>query len=538
MFYRIKSYRNKDGSQRQYISLVATKRIEGQIRQVTVAHLGRVEQVAELMPDLVKKLGHFTNKLAVIDGSKGLKNDWVKEYGPVVIFSRLWQQLGLERYLGKYLKRRRIVFDASQAIFAMALNRLLEPKSELATHGWAKGLYGLRAVDDLNCWYRALDVLMEHKDHIEQELFVSQRDLFNDEIDVVLMDTTSVVYWGEGTGADGLLAYGYSKQKRFDLKQVIVGILMTKDGVPIGHEIYPGNTNDIRAFEAMMQAVAERFHIRRVVIVCDRGMVSERNLKLLEQAGYEYVVGVRMRQLKQHDARRLLEKAKMRSVSPQLKGREVPFEGKRLVVCFNAEQAEKDKQKRQEIIGRLVEKLKTQGLKSLLFRKEYSKYIKIKADKPQLNEEKIRAEEKFDGKFVLQTNTALHWKEVVRAYKDLWQVEAAFRALKNELAMGPIYHSAERRIRAHIFICFLALVLRINLQKKLTDIDRTLSFSKVIDDLKKIKAVKVSLQTTPYILRTELTGDACYAFKAVGLKIPPRLLNDPPPKETIVVPHL
>lgn len=123
MFYRIKSYRNKDGSQRQYLSLVATKRIDGRIRQVTVAHLGRVEQVAELMPDLVKKLSHFTNKLAVIDGSKELKNDWVKEYGPMVIFSRLWQQLGLERYLRKYLKRRRIVFDAEQAIFAMVLNR-------------------------------------------------------------------------------------------------------------------------------------------------------------------------------------------------------------------------------------------------------------------------------------------------------------------------------------------------------------------------------------------------------------------------------
>ena len=148
-------------------------------------------------------------------------------------------------------------------------------------------------------------------------------------------------------------------------------------------------------------AVAERYKIRRVIIVCDRGMVSEKNLMRLEQAGYEYVVGMRMRQLKQKDAQRLLETAKMRPVTTDLKGWEVTFEGKRLVICFNPEQADKDKQKRQEIISRLVEKLKTQGLKSLLFRKEYSKYIKIKADKPQLHEEKIKAEEKFDGKFVL-----------------------------------------------------------------------------------------------------------------------------------------
>ena len=167
--------------------------------------------------------------------------------------------------------------------------------------------------------------------------------------------------------------------------------------------------------------------------------------------------------------------------------------------------------------------------------KEYSKYLRIRADKPQLDHDKITAEEKFDGKFVLQTNTDLHWKEVVHAYKDLWQVEAAFRTLKNELAMGPIYHSTERRIRGHIFICFLALVLKLSLQKKLININPNVTFSKVLEDLKQIKAVNVTVERSEYILRTELTGDAHYAFKAAGLKIPPRLLNDPPQKEEIVV---
>ncbi len=205
------------------------------------------------------------------------------------------------------------------------------------------------------------------------------------------------------------------------------------------------------------------------------------------------------------------------------------------MICYNPEQADRDKQKRQEIIGRLVAKLRTQGLKSLLLHKQYSKYLKIRADKPQLDQDKITAEEKFDGKFVLQTNTDLHWKEVVHTYKDLWQVEAAFRTLKNELAMGPIYHFSERRIRAHIFICFLALVLKLSLHKKLTNINQSVPLSKVLEDLKQIKAVNVTVEHTPYILRTELTGDAHYAFKAAGLKIPPRLLNDPGQKEEIVV---
>ena len=139
------------------------------------------------------------------------------------------------------------------------------------------------------------------------------------------MDTTSLVYFGDGDKANGILNYGYSKEKRFDLKQVIVGILMTKDGIPIGHEVYPGNTNDIGAFKEMIRAVKTRFRIRRVIIVCDRGMVSEDNIQTLKLDGYEYVVGMRMRQLKEEDAKKILSIKDMASVTKELKGKEVHF---------------------------------------------------------------------------------------------------------------------------------------------------------------------------------------------------------------------
>ncbi len=130
----------------------------------------------------------------------------------------------------------------------------------------------------------------------------------------------------------------------------------------------------------------------------------------------------------------------------------------------------------------------------------------------------------------------MNWKEVVLAYKDLWQVEAAFRTLKSELEMGPIYHYTERRIRAHIFICFLALVLKVVLHKELLNIDKTVSLNKILEDIKKIKAVQITIKDSPLVLRTELEGDAHLAFKAVGLKIPPRLLSEPMEiDETVVV---
>ena len=536
MFPRIKSFKNKDGSIRHYLYLVETKRISGRVRQVITANFGRLDEADKSLPDIIEKLSKFTKRLKVINISRDMKNDWVKEYGFLIIFRKIWEKLGLDKYLEKYLKPRKIGFDAEELIYTMVLNRLMEPKSELAIHDWSKSLYGIKPPRDLNQWYRALDFLIEHKDPIEKDLFESQKDLFNSEIDIVLMDTTSLVYFGDGDKAENILNYGYSKEKRFDLKQVIVGILMTKEGLPIGHEVYPGNTNDIGAFKEMIRMVKVRFRIRRVIIVCDRGMVSEDNIRTLELDGYEYVVGMKMRQLKTEDAKKILSVKNMASVTKELTGKEAHFKGRRLIVCFNHEESLKDKKKRDEIISRLTIKLKTQGLKSLLIHKEYSKYLKIKADKPQLDEERVKSEELFDGKFVLETNTKLNWKEVILAYKDLWKVEAAFRTLKNELEMGPVYHYTERRIRSHIFISFLALVLKAAFRKALLDVDKSLSLSKVLEDARKIKATQITIKDTPIVLRTELEGDAHHAFKAAGLKIPPRILDNPQDiQESVVV---
>jgi len=534
----MKSYKNQDGSTRHYLFLVANKRIGGHVRQITVANIGRVEDAEKIIPEMVEKISKFSKKLEVINlGKDGdIKSNWTKEYGPVIIFKKLWETMGLKKYFARHLKKRKIKFDVVEMIYSLVLNRLLKPKSELSTYDWLNGVYGIRQPKDLNPLYRGLDFLIEHKDELEKDLYYAQRDLFHQEIDMVLMDTTSVVFYGDGDKAEDILDYGFSKEKRYDLKQVIVGILMTKEGIPIGHEVYPGNTNDVNAFKEMIKAVNLRFKIRRVIIVCDRGMITQKNIQTLELDGYEYIVGMRMRKLKRKDAEIILSKGSMKSISKKLKGKEVDFEKRRLIVCFSEEESQKDKEKRKEVIQRLTEKLKTQGLKSILVNKEYRKYLKVEAKKPEINEAAIKAEELFDGKFVLQTNTKMDWKEVVSAYKDLWQVEAAFRRLKSELDMGPIYHYTERRIRAHIFICFLALFLKIVFHKKLLAIDKNLSLNKVMEDIKKIKATKIVLKKSAIVLRTELEGDAHQAFKAVELKIPPRILNNPSGiRENVVV---
>lgn len=177
MFPRIKSYRNKDGSQRHYLYLVATKRIGGHVRQVTTANFGRLEDVDKVLPDVVKKLAKFTKKLRVINLAQEMKSEWVKEYGPVIIFRRLWDKLGLEEYFARYRGKRKMGFDVGEIIYSMVLNRLLEPASELRTHRWVKNLYGIKEVEDLHHWYRSLDFLIEHKEELESDLYEAGKDL-------------------------------------------------------------------------------------------------------------------------------------------------------------------------------------------------------------------------------------------------------------------------------------------------------------------------------------------------------------------------
>lgn len=174
------------------------------------------------LPEIISKLAQYNKKLSVINLSEDMRNDWVKEYGPVIIFKKIWDRLRMNSYLRKYLKGRKIGYNVEQIIFSMALNRLLEPKSELGMHDWIKNIYGLGKVKDMHQWYRSLDFLIENKDRLEKDLYEGEKDLFNQELGVVLMDTTNVVYWGDGEKADSILDFGYSKQKRFDLKQVIV----------------------------------------------------------------------------------------------------------------------------------------------------------------------------------------------------------------------------------------------------------------------------------------------------------------------------
>ncbi|OAT79492.1 IS1634 family transposase, partial [Desulfotomaculum copahuensis] len=355
-----------------------------------------------------------------------------------------------------------------------------------------------------------------YKEKIELDLFENTRDLFDLDVDMVFWDTTSTYF--EGRGPVELGRYGYSKDHRPDRIQVMIGVVMTRVGIPIAHEVFPGNTSDAATFRQIIAKVRQRFNLTRVIFVGDRGMVSKDILDDLDKDRIEYIVGMRMRKIKDVGAV-LKTGGRYRTVKENLKVKEVWHDADRYIVCYNPVQAEYDKHARDEMARKLAEQLKSGGIKSLVGNRGYRKYLLLNKEAVVgIDHEAMQQEARFDGKYVLRTNTQMSTEEAALAYKDLWRVERAFRKMKSSLDLRPVFHWKDSRVRGHIMVCFLALVLESALQRKLVEKNIKVEYIYLLRDLQQLKAVELSIGDEKFLCRTELAGKAYEAFKALGIR--------------------
>lgn len=352
------------------------------------------------------------------------------------------------------------------------------------------------------------------------------RDLFHLGLDVVFWDTTSTYF--EGRGPEGLVSYGHSKDSRPDRLQVVIGLLMTQEGIPVAHEVFPGNKADLKTFAGVLKTLKERCQIRRVILVGDRGMASEEVLKEIEAEGFEYIVGVKMRKAKAMDE--VLSRAgRYKEVRSNLKVKEIELAGERYVLCFNPEEAERARKAREEAVLRLKEHLQRDGLKSLVGNSGYRRFLKVTGTGACIDEEKLKEEERYDGKYVLRTNNrTLGSDEVALAYKELWRVEQAFREMKSGLDLSPVFHWTEPRVRGHIMVCFLAFLLQSALGLRFEELGRKVPYTQLIHDLKQVRAFEIEIDGTRYLLRPPLYGSSYEGFRAAGIR---------PPAEATVMPR-
>ncbi len=282
MYTRVVKGRNKDGSTRYYLQLVHGHRQNGKVRQELICSIGRLDilQASGGLDRLIASLVRHSERCWVEAEAGGLLS-WAKIYGPVLVFRRLWEDLELARQLRLLQAASGVQFSIDEAVFAMVLHRLLDPGSKRATYHWLKTVYRPEwEALELHQLYRTLDHLVRGKEALEEVLFARNRDLFSLEVDLVLFDTTLVHFEGQGPEGLGTRARPGNYP---DCVKVLVGLVMTGDGFPVAHHVFPGNTADINAFRAAIKDLRQRFCIRRVVIVADRGVVSEEIMDELER---------------------------------------------------------------------------------------------------------------------------------------------------------------------------------------------------------------------------------------------------------------
>jgi len=268
--------------------------------------------------------------------------------------------------------------------------------------------------------------------------------------------------------------------------------------------------------------------VSEVCIVADRGMISAGTIEQIQARGWRYILGVRMRSTKEAKEQVLARAGCYEEVSPKaedakapspLKVKQVWVEDRRYVVCLNEDQAAKDRYEREAIVAALERALK-HGDKTLIGNRGYRKYVKTSGERFQIDTDKIKAEARYDGKWVLTTNTELSAKELALKYKQLWQVEAIFRTMKSQLATRPVFHKCDDTIRGHVFCSFLALLLRHELEARLERRGYKLEWADVIQDLNRLQEVELQVNGKGYVLRTEAKGTVGKVFQACGVALP------------------
>ena len=438
-------FRRKTSAGRAYLQIVESRRDGDQVRQQVIATLGRFDelQASGQLERLLRSGARFAAKAMVLSAASddAAIKIAVRRIGPALVFERLWEETGCRAVIAELAGKRKHGFALERAVFLTVLHRLFVSGSDRAADRWRED-YAIAGVEglDLHHLYRAMAWLGEElpekeqdgrtpfaprclKDVVEERLFAHRRDLLT-RLDLVFMDTTSLYF--EGAGGQTLGQHGYSKDHRPDLRQMILAVLIDGDGRPVCSEMWPGNTADVTTLIPVIDRLRRRFDIARVCVVADRGMISAETMAELEARRLLYILGVRERSDKLVRELVLDDPAPFVPLAMKKRGKEIDYEaktvmlaGRRYIVCRNHQEAEKDAADRASIVAALERQL-AKGDKALVGNTGFRRYLKTISDEHfAIDPDKIEEEKKFDGIFVLRTNTDLNPLEAMLCYKQL-----------------------------------------------------------------------------------------------------------------------
>ena len=583
MYPRTVKVRSSSGTVNEYVRVVEAYRDGGKVKQRVVADLGRKDLLIDILPKLKRLLtgdggpdDSAPTDPEVVDAST---------WGPILVVRAVFDQLGLWSILDQYLGHAKGVPFADRA-FVLVANRLIAPTSEHGLAGWLETDFvcdrkGRRFVPhwhqrrrvrihprQLDAWYRTLDQLLAAKDRIEVALFHRLRDLFSLKPELVLYDITSTYF--EGAGPHDFAKHGYSRDGKSQNVQVIVGVVMVA-GWPIAHHVWEGNRVDHSTVQEVINDLRKRFAFGRVVFVGDRGMVTDENIESITKDHHGFLVGIKRRRNPQLDAwlaavddTKWIDcpggiNAQERKTHPlRTRAQEVPSGDPaiRVIVIDSDERRGYEQTKREQAMERARQKLEKlqeriasgdlkrpekigAAVERIMQRYHGYRYFdwRLHSGLLEFSESKmhLEREKKIEGKYVIATSEkGLSVPDAVALYKDLTEVESGFRQLKDMMALRPIYHQIEARVKAHIFVAALALLVQRLLGRRLQEAGVDLSPERALQALSTVRLVSFHLEGQPE--RRGITGgcpDARRVLKA--LKFADQRPPTPPEGEETVM---
>ena len=485
MYVRTISRKNKSGSTTTYVQLAHNVRDAktGQSKADVLYTFGRADSLdVDAIRRLTKSLSRFLTPeealriQGTIEGEAPIRFLKSVPMGGAYLLRALWEQLGIPQALSQCMKDRSFTSPVEWSTFAMVANRALAPDSKRGVEEWVKEDVTLGNLEpiELQHLYRAMDVLLEYRKTIHKEVYFAVADLLNLEVDLIFFDTTSTYFEMDEEDEEGLRKYGHSKDHRPDLPQVVIGLAVTKEGIPVKCWTMPGNKSDMKTVEKVKSDLLG-WKLGRCVWVMDRGMSSEENRLILQKAGGHYIIGEKLRDNQEIHREVLAKRGRFTSVRENLEIKEVIIgdgeKRRRFILVHNPDEAKKDQATREKTIKKIEEALKsikeqtghghTKNVCALLSHRTMGRYLRqLKTGRIKIDKGKIREEAHLDGKYIISTSDdTLSPEDVALGYKQLMEVERAFRTLKTTLDLRPVYHRKDERIEAHVFLCFLALLL-------------------------------------------------------------------------------
>jgi len=561
MFLREVRRRNKNGTQVSYLQLVHNEwDAAAQASRTKILYsFGRTDQVdPAAIQRLIASLSRLLDPAAAlrVTASSELTFLESRPLGGTHVLDGMWQRLGVDKVIGGLLKGRRRDPRVERVLFALVANRALAASSKLAAAGWVSDdvhIDGLPQTSDDAC-YRAMDWLLESKSALEKEVFWQVATLLDLEVDLLFFDTTSTYFEldeadapmardergttladttnGDGATKAGFCTYGKSKDHRDDLPQIIVGMAVTRSGIPVRVWCWPGNTTD-SALIRQVKADLRDWTLARVIWVADRGFASAENRRYLRRGDHHYIIGEKLRSGSAEATAALSRQGRYAEVAGNLRVKEVRIsDAERFVICHNPDQADRDAAVRERLLAQLTELIdgtdklsatKRAELRGVISTKPgLHRYLRVTpSGLLRIDKATVKAETNFDGKYLLRSSDPhLSAEDIALGYKQLLQVERGWRDLKQVIDLRPVYHRLEERIRAHVVLCWLALLL-----VRIVETTTGATWRSLTAELNRLQVITFTGPEGTFRQRTELTKPQRDIYATLQLDPPSKIIE-------------